>query len=125
MATNAAYRNFLQDQVIGLNAETAREVPAQQVLSDTYFQLLLRINVGHFRRNWITFFVARIIKIQPDTRQINDTKSAVAVALSASDQMSNCSSSKTLIDFDCTFSIFPEERTIAAFKSPKSYTLVL
>ena len=26
MVTNAAYRNFLQDQVIGLNAETAREV---------------------------------------------------------------------------------------------------
>ena len=26
MATNAAYRNFLQDNVIGLNAETAREV---------------------------------------------------------------------------------------------------
>ena len=26
MATNAAYRNFLQDRVIGLNAETAPEV---------------------------------------------------------------------------------------------------
>ena len=26
MATNAAFRNFLQDQVVGLNAETAREV---------------------------------------------------------------------------------------------------
>ena len=26
MATNAAYHNFLQDQVIGLNAETACEV---------------------------------------------------------------------------------------------------
>ena len=26
MATNAALRNFLQDPVIGLNAETAREV---------------------------------------------------------------------------------------------------
>ena len=26
MATDAAYRNFLQDIVIGLNAETAREV---------------------------------------------------------------------------------------------------
>ena len=26
MATNAAFRNFLQDPVIGLNAETAREV---------------------------------------------------------------------------------------------------
>ena len=26
MATNAAFRKFLQDQVVGLNAETAREV---------------------------------------------------------------------------------------------------
>ena len=26
MATNAAFRNFLQDPVVGLNAETAREV---------------------------------------------------------------------------------------------------
>ena len=26
MATNAAFRNFLQDPVIGLNAESAREV---------------------------------------------------------------------------------------------------
>ena len=26
MATNAAFRNFLQDQVVGLNAETAHEV---------------------------------------------------------------------------------------------------
>ena len=26
MATNAAFRNFLQDQVVGLNTKTAREV---------------------------------------------------------------------------------------------------
>ena len=26
MATNAAFRNFLQDQVVGLNTETVREV---------------------------------------------------------------------------------------------------
>ena len=42
-------------------------IPAQQVLSDTYFQPLLRKNVGHFSRLKITIFVARIIKIRPDT----------------------------------------------------------
>ena len=39
---------------------------AQQALSDTYLQTLLRKNVGHFSRLIITFFVARIIKIRPD-----------------------------------------------------------
>ena len=45
------------------NGRLGIAVPAQQVLSDTYFQPLLRNNVGHFSRLKITFFVVRIIKI--------------------------------------------------------------